>query len=100
MSGNELATALVTGASRGFGRGIATALSGAGAQVVGVARDRGALDEPRPGPGCLHAHRRRPPPATLMAQRARALRSGNDPAQPPACWLVSRTPGCAQVQAP
>jgi NAD(P)-dependent dehydrogenase (short-subunit alcohol dehydrogenase family) len=40
-------TALVTGASRGFGRGIATALSGAGARVVGVARDGGALDKLR-----------------------------------------------------
>jgi len=40
-------TALVTGASRGFGRGIATALSGAGARVVGVARDRAALEEVR-----------------------------------------------------
>jgi len=40
MSDDEIggATALVTGASRGFGRGIATALSRAGAQVVGVAR--------------------------------------------------------------
>ena len=49
MSGNEIAgaTALVTGASRGFGRGIATALSGAGAQVVGVARDRVGLEELR-----------------------------------------------------
>ena len=47
MSENELAgaTALVTGASRGFGRGIATALSRAGAHVVGVARDRVPLDE-------------------------------------------------------
>jgi len=47
MSGNELSgtTALVTGASRGFGRGIATALAGAGAQVVGVARDGRALEE-------------------------------------------------------
>ena len=46
MSDRELAgaTALVTGASRGFGRGIATALSQAGAQVIGIARDRGALD--------------------------------------------------------
>ena len=46
MSEHELAgtTALVTGASRGFGRGIATALSQAGAQVVGVARDGGALE--------------------------------------------------------
>jgi len=49
MSDHELAgaTALVTGASRGFGRGIATALSRAGAHVVGVARDRAALDELR-----------------------------------------------------
>src|SRR5260370_10240153 len=39
--------ALVTGASRGFGRGIAAARSGAGAEVVGVARDRGPLEEVR-----------------------------------------------------
>jgi NAD(P)-dependent dehydrogenase (short-subunit alcohol dehydrogenase family) len=38
-------TALVTGASRGFGRGIAVALSRAGASVTGVARDR-ARPEP------------------------------------------------------
>jgi NAD(P)-dependent dehydrogenase (short-subunit alcohol dehydrogenase family) len=49
MPENKLAgaTALVTGASRGFGRGIAEALSGAGAQVIGVARDRGGLDDLR-----------------------------------------------------
>jgi NAD(P)-dependent dehydrogenase (short-subunit alcohol dehydrogenase family) len=40
-------TALVTGASRGFGRGVATALSEAGAYVVAVARDHGLLDELR-----------------------------------------------------
>ncbi|WP_216901402.1 SDR family NAD(P)-dependent oxidoreductase [Nocardia alni] len=40
-------TAIVTGASRGFGRGIATALSAAGAHVVGVARTRAPLDEVR-----------------------------------------------------
>src|SRR5262249_46939081 len=40
-------TALVTGASRGFGRGIAAALSKASAQVVGVARDRARLEELR-----------------------------------------------------
>jgi NAD(P)-dependent dehydrogenase (short-subunit alcohol dehydrogenase family) len=39
--------AIVTGASRGFGRGIATALTKAGAQVVGVARDARALEEVR-----------------------------------------------------
>ncbi len=47
MPAQELsgATALVTGASRGFGRGVAIALAGAGANVVGVARDRARLDE-------------------------------------------------------
>jgi NAD(P)-dependent dehydrogenase (short-subunit alcohol dehydrogenase family) len=45
MAGTDItgATALVTGASRGFGRAIAEALSAAGAHVVGVARDRDAL---------------------------------------------------------
>ncbi|MEV4453492.1 SDR family oxidoreductase [Streptomyces mirabilis] len=38
-------TALVTGASRGFGRGVAVALSAAGASVVAVARDRGLLED-------------------------------------------------------
>jgi NAD(P)-dependent dehydrogenase (short-subunit alcohol dehydrogenase family) len=47
MSTLELSgsTALVTGASRGFGRAIAIALSQAGAHVVGVARDRPLLDD-------------------------------------------------------
>jgi NADP-dependent 3-hydroxy acid dehydrogenase YdfG len=36
-------TAIVTGASRGFGRAIATALTKAGAAVIGVARDAAAL---------------------------------------------------------
>jgi NAD(P)-dependent dehydrogenase (short-subunit alcohol dehydrogenase family) len=40
-------TALVTGASRGFGRGIATALTEAGAAVVGLARDGTRLAEVR-----------------------------------------------------
>ena len=40
-------TALVTGASRGFGRAIAVALSSRGAHVVGVARDPSRLDELR-----------------------------------------------------
>ena len=49
MSDQQLATttAIVTGAGRGFGRAIATALSHAGANVVGVGRDRAALDEVR-----------------------------------------------------
>src|SRR5215472_11224107 len=40
-------TALVTGASRGFGRGIAAALSGAGAQVIGIGRDASRLADVR-----------------------------------------------------
>jgi NAD(P)-dependent dehydrogenase (short-subunit alcohol dehydrogenase family) len=49
MAEQELAgaTALVTGASRGLGRGIAIALHKAGAHVVGVARDRAPLDDLR-----------------------------------------------------
>jgi len=49
MSAQDLpgSTALVTGASRGLGRGIAAALAGAGARVVGVARDRAGLAEVR-----------------------------------------------------
>jgi NAD(P)-dependent dehydrogenase (short-subunit alcohol dehydrogenase family) len=40
-------TAIVTGASRGFGRAIAAALLAAGARVVGVARSSAQLDELR-----------------------------------------------------
>lgn len=38
-------TAVVTGASRGFGRAIAVGLVAAGVRVVGVARDEAALEE-------------------------------------------------------
>jgi NAD(P)-dependent dehydrogenase (short-subunit alcohol dehydrogenase family) len=47
MSDLSGTTALVTGASRGFGRAIAVTLSQAGARVVGVARDRSRLGELR-----------------------------------------------------
>jgi NAD(P)-dependent dehydrogenase (short-subunit alcohol dehydrogenase family) len=40
-------SAIVTGASRGFGRAIAAALSAAGVRVVGVARSSAQLDELR-----------------------------------------------------
>jgi NAD(P)-dependent dehydrogenase (short-subunit alcohol dehydrogenase family) len=40
-------TAVVTGASRGFGRAITAALAAAGVHVVGVARTRSRLDEVR-----------------------------------------------------
>jgi NAD(P)-dependent dehydrogenase (short-subunit alcohol dehydrogenase family) len=49
MSSHALSgtTALVTGSGRGFGRAIAIALSKAGANVVGVARNRIELEEVR-----------------------------------------------------
>jgi NADP-dependent 3-hydroxy acid dehydrogenase YdfG len=49
MSSQDLSgtTAVVTGASRGFGRAVAAALAHAGANVVGVARDRARLEEVR-----------------------------------------------------
>ncbi len=40
-------TAIITGASRGFGRAIATSLAAAGARVVGVARTGSALESLR-----------------------------------------------------
>ena len=39
------ATVIVTGASQGFGRATAVALAKSGAQVVGVTRHRGGLEE-------------------------------------------------------
>ncbi|HTJ70035.1 MAG TPA: SDR family oxidoreductase [Actinospica sp.] len=41
----QVRTAVVTGASRGFGRAIAAALVASGTRVVGIARDSGALGE-------------------------------------------------------
>jgi NADP-dependent 3-hydroxy acid dehydrogenase YdfG len=40
-------TALVTGASRGLGRGVAISLANAGASVVGIGRDRERLEDLR-----------------------------------------------------
>ena len=53
MSTHELfgTTALVTGASRGFGRGVASAMSAAGARVIGVARDHDRLAALKPSSG-------------------------------------------------
>jgi NAD(P)-dependent dehydrogenase (short-subunit alcohol dehydrogenase family) len=45
MSDISGTTALVTGASRGFGKATAEALVNAGAQVIGIARDRNRLEE-------------------------------------------------------
>jgi NAD(P)-dependent dehydrogenase (short-subunit alcohol dehydrogenase family) len=44
---------IVVGASRGLGRGIATAFAEAGAPVVGVARTAAALTEPTNGAGTI-----------------------------------------------
>ena len=47
-------TAIVTGASRGFGRGIADALAAAGAHVVGVARSGGTVTADAAEPATAH----------------------------------------------
>ena len=49
MTARELSgtTAIVTGASKGFGRATAIALAGRGAHVVGVARSADLLEELR-----------------------------------------------------
>jgi NAD(P)-dependent dehydrogenase (short-subunit alcohol dehydrogenase family) len=46
-------TTIVVGASRGLGRGIATAFAGAGAQVVAVSRTAAAFPEPANGGGTI-----------------------------------------------
>jgi NAD(P)-dependent dehydrogenase (short-subunit alcohol dehydrogenase family) len=48
-------TTIVVGASRGLGRGIATAFAGAGDRVVAVARNRAELAELTGGPGTIAA---------------------------------------------
>jgi NAD(P)-dependent dehydrogenase (short-subunit alcohol dehydrogenase family) len=45
---------MVVGASRGLGRGIATAFAKAGAKVIAVARSEAALAEVASGPGSIH----------------------------------------------
>jgi NAD(P)-dependent dehydrogenase (short-subunit alcohol dehydrogenase family) len=47
-------TAIVVGASRGLGRGIATAFAEAGAPVVAVSRTAAALPEPASDSGTIH----------------------------------------------
>src|SRR5262245_42305057 len=46
-------TTIVVGASRGLGRGIATAFADAGAPVVAVSRTAAAFDEPADGAGTI-----------------------------------------------
>jgi NAD(P)-dependent dehydrogenase (short-subunit alcohol dehydrogenase family) len=47
-------TAIVTGASRGFGRGIAEAFTAAGADVIGVARSAGTVTADAADPATAH----------------------------------------------
>ena len=54
MSDLSGTTTIVVGASRGLGRGIATALAEAGAPVVAVARGAAALAELANGAGTIH----------------------------------------------
>ena len=73
-------TAIVTGASRGFGRAIATALCGAGAHVVGVARTRALLEDVRDQLGdtftAVVADAADPATASRLHRRAPAAHAG------------------------
>jgi short chain dehydrogenase len=99
MSENDLAgaTALVTGASRGFGRGIAIALRGAGAQVVGVARDRAPLEEVRAALGesfiAVSADAADPTLAERLIDAYHPASWCSTPAQARSCGRCSTTPG-------
>jgi 3-oxoacyl-[acyl-carrier protein] reductase len=53
MSNLSGMTTIVVGASRGLGRGIATAFAEAGATVVAVSRTPAAFPEPTPGSGAI-----------------------------------------------
>lgn len=53
MSDPSSKTTIVVGASRGLGRGIATAFAEAGAPVVAVSRTAAAFPEPAPGAGTI-----------------------------------------------
>jgi 3-oxoacyl-[acyl-carrier protein] reductase len=55
MSDLSNKTSIVVGASRGLGRGIATALAEAGAPVVAVSRTAAALPEPANGRGSIRS---------------------------------------------
>ena len=61
-------TTIVVGASRGLGRGIATAFAEAGAPVVAVSRTAAAFPEPAAAPA--PSSRRSPMPVTLRWQAA------------------------------
>ena len=68
-------TTLVVGASRGLGRGIATAAADAGASVIAVARGATTFPEPATGGGSKPADtRQRPNRARTDARRPPARR--------------------------
>ncbi|MBP1818186.1 SDR family oxidoreductase [Mycobacterium sp. OAE908] len=59
-------TVIVTGASRGFGRGIAEAFTAAGAEVIGVARGGGTVTADAADPATAHRLIERYQPRTVV----------------------------------
>jgi NAD(P)-dependent dehydrogenase (short-subunit alcohol dehydrogenase family) len=85
MSDLSATTTMVVGASRGLGRGIATALAEAGAPVIAVSRTQAALAEPANGAGTIQ-------PELADATDATAAASLLDRYQPQAVVVVAGAP--------
>src|ERR687891_2196962 len=86
-------TTIVVGASRGLGRGIATAFAEAGASVVAVSRTAAAFPEPANGAGTIQ-------PEVADAGEATVPASLLDRYEPEAVILVAGKPAHATAAAP
>jgi 3-oxoacyl-[acyl-carrier protein] reductase len=85
MSDLSATTTMVVGASRGLGRGVATALAEAGAPVVAVSRTQATFPQPADGAGTIQ-------PELADATDARVAASLLDRYQPQNLILVAGAP--------
>jgi NAD(P)-dependent dehydrogenase (short-subunit alcohol dehydrogenase family) len=85
MSDLSATTTMVVGASRGLGRGVATALAEGGAPVVAVSRTQATFPQPADGAGTIQ-------PELADATDARVAASLLDRYQPQNLILVAGAP--------
>jgi NAD(P)-dependent dehydrogenase (short-subunit alcohol dehydrogenase family) len=87
------ATVIISGASGGFGRATAVALAKSGAQVVGVARHRGGLEElQREQAASEYVPMRRGPVPPRNSSSSAPTRPPR-PARSPGTWSTSSRTG-------